>query len=99
LRQHHAIGKNDTGFEQPVAIFVLETHDPVRAIGELLFHLVVGTRRIRDVQAPLFVEVRDDGPIDERRPGNALDLEAGRHGELGLRWRSALLRLGKHEAD
>ncbi len=75
-----------------VAVLVLEPHDAVRAIGELLFDLVVRAGRVGDVEAALLVEVRDDGPIDQRRPSDAHDLEAGRHGELRLRRRDGALR-------
>ena len=90
LRQHHAVRKDDAGVEDAVAVLVLEPHDPVRAVGELLLDFVVGAGGIRDVQPPLFVEVRDDGPIDQWGPRDPHDLEAGRHGELRLRWQGAL---------
>ena len=48
---------------------------------ELLGDRVVGAGRVGDVEPALLVEVGDDGPIDQRRPGGQLDLEAVGQGE------------------
>ncbi len=82
LGQHHPVGKDDARIEAAVAVLVFEAHDAMRAIGELLLHPVVRARGVRDIQAALVVEVRDDGTVHERRAGDALDREAGRHGQL-----------------
>ena len=47
-------------------------------LGELLLDLVVGAGRIGDVEPALLVEVGDDRPLDQRRAGDELDLEARR---------------------
>src|SRR5438552_3369371 len=44
---------------------------------ELLVGLVIGARRIGDIESALLVEIGDNRPIDQRRPGNEFDLEAG----------------------
>lgn len=43
--------------------------------------LVVGARGVRDIEAALFVEISDNGPINQRRPGDQLNLEAHRQRE------------------
>ena len=91
LGQHHAIGEHRAAIEDAVAVRVLEAQDAVRLLGELLLDLGVRARRLGDVEAALLVEVGDDRPLDERRPGDAHDLEAVGHRERRL---SRLLRRG-----
>ena len=85
LRQHHAVGKDRAFVEAPVTVGVGQPENAVRLVGELLLHLVVRAGRLGDIQSPLFVEVRDDGAIDQRGTGDTLDREAGRHREARRR--------------
>ena len=50
-------------------------------LGELLLDLVVGARRVGDVEPALLVEVGGDRPIDQRRAGDQLDGEPVRHAQ------------------
>ena len=70
----------------------------MRPVGELLFDPVVRARGVGDIQPALVVEVRNDGAIDERRAGDALDREAGGHGSVGRKAEPGL-RAWKHERD
>ena len=70
------VGEDGRLVEMAVAVGVFQPDDAVRLLGELLLDRVVGAGRIGDVEPALFVEVGDDGPIDQRRPGDQLDLEA-----------------------
>ena len=81
LGQHHPVGEDDADIEAAVAVRVFEPDDSMRSVRQLLLDAVVRSRGVGHVQAALVVEVRDDWPVDERRPGRALDFEAGRHGE------------------
>ena len=85
LGEHHLVGEDDALVEAAVAVGVFEADDPVRALFELDLHLLVGSGGVGDVEPALLVEVGDDRPIDERRPGNQLDLESRGHGHLGRR--------------
>ena len=61
--------------ELAVAVGVFEPHDAVRLLFELLFDLLVRAGRIGDVEPALVVEVGDDRPVDQRRPGGQFDRE------------------------
>ena len=75
--KHHVVGEDRSANEMPV--FRLEAKDAVRLFLELLLYLFIGTGRIAHIQPALLVEIGGDRPIDQRRPGRQLDLEA--HGQ------------------
>ena len=78
--------------ELAVAVGVLQPDDAMRLLLELHGDLLVGAGRIGDVEPALLVEVGDDGPIDQRRPGGQLDVEADRQRE-GMAVQLDLMRL------
>ncbi len=79
LRKHHLVGEDGALVEDSVPVAVLEPHDPVRLLLELLLDIVVRARRVRDVQPPLVVERGRDRPVNERRTGDPVDRESLRH--------------------
>ena len=81
FRQHHLVGEDHAAVEAPVAVRILEAHDPMRPVGELPLHPVVRSRGICDIQPAEVVEVGDDRTVDEGRTRHTLDLEPGWHGE------------------
>ena len=81
FREHHLVGEDGALVEFAVAVGVFQSQNPVRSFLELLLHILIRTGRIGDVEPPLFIEVRGDRPIHQRRPGGQLDLEAGRQRE------------------
>jgi hypothetical protein len=91
-REREPVRHDDALVELPVAVGVLEPDHPVgRPLQEVL-EPEVDAGGVADVQPHLLVEARHDGPLDERRGGDALDDEAV--GDLDRR-RVVLRRRGK----
>jgi hypothetical protein len=85
FRKHHPVGEHCAPVEFAVAILVLEPHDAMRPLLQLLFHLVVRPRRLGNVQPALVIERRHNWPLGHRRTRHELDRKAGR--DFELRWR------------
>src|SRR5439155_20604964 len=100
LREHHLIGEHDRFVEATVAVSVLETQDAVRWIGELFVRFFIRTGGVSDVEAAVVIKAGADGPLQERRPGDHVDIESGGNGEgLGCEFEFSGGSERRHQGD
>lgn len=88
FREHELIGEDGTPIVDAVVVVVYQAKNAVGLLGELLFDRVIGTGRLRDIEAPLVVLVDDHRPLNKGRGGRDLKFEALGNGELSKRVRA-----------
>src|SRR5205814_6841881 len=76
--EHHLVGEHSCLVELAGALGDFEPNDAVRLLLELHVHLLVGTRRIADVEPALLIEVGADRSID-RSEEHTSELQSLRH--------------------
>ncbi len=81
--EHHAVREHDALIEAAITVAVFEADNAMGALFELDLDLRIRAGRVGDVEPAPLVEVGDDRPIDEGRPGHQLDLEARGHRHPG----------------